>query len=94
MQNFIMQDRMGPELVNKYNFLEDDICAVWCIGLILYSSDGMKTSDILQIARIVIIGSLDYNKLFGFFKIVVVNRCTAGTGSCVHSDRRSLGFAV
>lgn len=76
MKNNIMQEWMAPELATKYNILEDDTCTVWYIGLIIYSSNGMSTTDVLQIAHMAIARSLDYNKLFGFYKIVVLDKLT------------------
>lgn len=39
MKSPTMHEWMSKELVNRYNFAEDDTCATWYFGLIVYDSD-------------------------------------------------------
>ncbi|MEG1884454.1 MAG: hypothetical protein RR224_12170 [Clostridia bacterium] len=67
---------MAPELASRYHMYRDEKCTVWCIGVMAYAEeedDDAVLYDVLQIAHLALENALDFNKLYGFYKIVVLD---------------------
>lgn len=56
------------------NIDSDENIEVFCNGIIIWKRQNNNCTDILEIAREVINGSLDFNDLYGFYKIVIFDK--------------------
>ncbi len=79
MADGVALEWMAHEMRGSYAVFEDDAITVWCAGLVAFSSGDFITSDVLEIAKMAVSKTLDYNNLFGFFKIVVFDKATEET---------------
>ena len=59
---------------DKYVFCEDDEVSVYCLGAIAYYVDNNISTNVLKIAHCILDDSLDFNYLYGFYKIVIYDK--------------------
>lgn len=57
-----------------YHHKEDETLIVFWVGLIVYDIGRNENTDILEIAHNVLDGSINFNKLHGFYKIVIYEK--------------------
>ena len=60
--------------VQYYKRNEDDKLIIFCNGLVVFEKNGKTTTDLLEIAHAIVEEQLDYNDLYGFYRMVIVEK--------------------
>lgn len=60
--------------VQYYKQNEDDKLLIFCNGLVVFAKNGKTTTDLLEIAHAIVEEQLDYNDLYGFYRMVIVEK--------------------
>lgn len=64
------------QIFQSYSFSENEDLEVYHRGNIAYLLENRYCFDVLEMARLAVAGELDFNELYGFYKIVVYDKNT------------------